>query len=66
MKHIQFTLSNEEFLMLRSICVIANTNLKAFSKEAVLEHMKKYLSNDSKNVTSVQDLIIDLKQSSIN
>lgn len=45
MRHVQYTLSDDEFLLLRSVCVVANTSMKSFSRLAVLEHMRNYLKN---------------------
>lgn len=47
MRYIQYTLNDEEFLLLRSVCVIKNTNMKIFTRDAVLECIKKYLSDNT-------------------
>lgn len=56
MRNVQYTLNDEEFLLLRSVCVIKETNLKRFSREAVLEYIKKFLSDETK-VSQINQLL---------
>ena len=48
MRYIQYTLSEEEFLRLRTVCVIQKTNLKSITREAILLYLGKFQDNFKK------------------
>lgn len=43
MRYIQYTLEEEEFLRLRSVCVIQETNLKSITRKAILLYLNQFL-----------------------
>ena len=45
MRYIQYTLDEEEFLRLRSVCVIQKTNLKSITRKAILLYLNQFLEN---------------------
>ena len=48
MRYIQYQLEEEEFLRLRTVCVIQKTNLKSITREAILLYLTNFQSDFNK------------------